>query len=42
MLRVRVTDEMLEKLDYLSKENNKSRSEVVRNLIEDEYNRQKK
>lgn len=42
MLRVRIDKEMLEKLDSICKEQKLSRSEVIRNWIEVQYQRIKK
>lgn len=42
MLRVRVDEETLNKLDKVCKVEKKSRSEVVRNGIEEQYQKQKK
>ena len=42
MLRVRMNEETLEKLDKCCEEEKKTRSEVVRECIEAEYNRLKK
>ncbi len=42
MLRVRLDRETLEKLDTVCKESNISRSEVVRNGIEGQYQKTKK
>ena len=39
MLRVRIDDEMVEKLDIASKRLNITKSDVVRNGIESEYQR---
>lgn len=37
MLRVRIDKETLEKLDYLSKNQKLTRSEIVRNCIQEKY-----
>lgn len=42
MLRTRLDNETLEKLDYSAKKFGISRSEVVRNGIENEYQKAKK
>lgn len=42
MLRTRLDNETLEKLDYSAEKFGISRSEVVRNGIEDEYQKAKK
>lgn len=42
MLRVRINDETKKKLDYSAKKFGISRSEVVRNGIENEYQKAKK
>lgn len=42
MLRVRMTEETLNKLDECCKNKNKSRSEIVRECIDNEYSRIKK
>lgn len=42
MLRVRMNKETIEQLDKCCKNENKSRSEIVRECIEDKYNRIKK
>ena len=42
MLRVRLDRETLEKLDTVCKEDNSSRSEVVRKGIEQQYQKEKK
>ena len=42
MLRTRLDDETLNKLDYSAKKFNLSRSEVVRRGIDDEYQKAKK
>lgn len=42
MLRVRVDEETLNKLDKVCEAEKKSRSEVVRNGIEEQYQKQKK
>ena len=42
MLRVRMDKEILEKLDKISNTKNKSRSETVRELIENEFEKNKK
>lgn len=41
MLRVRLDDESLEKLNYLSKKQNISKSDVVRNGINIQYENEK-
>jgi len=41
MLRVRLDSLMVEKLDIVCKETKKSRSEVVRDGIEEQYQKQK-
>lgn len=41
MLRVRMDKEMLNKLDSICARESKSRSEVVRNGIEEQYRKQK-
>lgn len=40
MLRTRIDDETLKKLDYVSEKNGISRSEVVRRGIENEYHKE--
>lgn len=42
MLRVRMTEETLKKLDECCDNENKSRSEIVRECIEEKHNRTKK
>ena len=42
MLRVRIDKEVLKKLDDISIDKNKSRSETVRELIENEFEKIKK
>ena len=42
MLRVRLDAETVDKLDTVCKEQKKSRSEVVRNSIEEQYQKTKK
>lgn len=42
MLRTRLDDETLKKLDYSAEKFNVSRSEIVRRGIEDEYQKAKK
>lgn len=42
MLRVRMEQEILDKLDICCKKENKSRSEIVRDCIEEKFNRIKK
>ncbi len=42
MLRVRVDEETLDKLDTVCEETKKSRSEIIRNGIEEQYERVKK
>ena len=42
MLRTRISEDTLEKLDYTAKTLNISRSEVVRQGIENEYQKAKK
>lgn len=42
MLRVRMDKEIVEKLDYLSKKFDSSRSEIVRKGIEEQYQKSKK
>lgn len=42
MLRTRLDEETLEKLDYSAEKFNVSRSEIVRRGIEDEYQKAKK
>ena len=42
MLRVRLDNVTVEKLDTVCKEQSKSRSEVVRNSIEEQYQKIKK
>ena len=42
MLRVRIDEETLVKLDEVCKADNKTRSEVVRNGIEEQYLKTKK
>ncbi|MDE5620333.1 MAG: ribbon-helix-helix domain-containing protein [Ruminococcus sp.] len=42
MLRVRLDNATVEKLDIVCKEQSKSRSEVVRNSIEEQYQKIKK
>ena len=42
MLRVRLDAETVDKLDTICKEQKKSRSEVVRNSIEEQYQKTKK
>lgn len=42
MLRVRLDAETVEKLDVVCKEQEKSRSEVVRDSIEEQYQKTKK
>lgn len=42
MLRVRMDDETVKKLDFITETLNKSRSEVVRNGIEEQYQKLKK
>lgn len=42
MLRVRMNKETIEQLDKCCKNENKSRSEIVRECIEEKYNRTKK
>lgn len=42
MLRVRMEEETIKKLDQCCKEEEKSRSEIVRECIEEKYNRNKK
>jgi predicted DNA-binding protein len=42
MLRVRMNSKTMEQLDLCCKNENKSRSEIVRECIEDKYNRIKK
>ncbi len=42
MLRVRVDEETLDKLDTVCEETKKSRSEIIRNGIEEQYKRVKK
>ena len=42
MLRTRLDDETLKKLDYSAEKFNASRSEIVRRGIEDEYQKAKK
>lgn len=42
MLRVRMDNETVKKLDYITEELNKSRSEIVRNGIEEQYRKLKK
>ena len=41
MLRTRLDEETLEKLDYLAEKFNVSRSEIVRRGIEDQYQKAK-
>ena len=41
MIRTRIDNEMLEKLDYVAEKQNISRSDVVRNGIETEYEKAK-
>ncbi len=42
MLRVRMDNETINKLDKCCKQEDKSRSEIVRECIEEKYNRIKK
>lgn len=42
MLRVRMTDKTLKKLDECCEKENKSRSEIVRECIDEKHNRIKK
>lgn len=42
MLRVRLDNETVKKLDAICKEQQKNRSEVVRNGIEEQYQKTKK
>ncbi len=42
MLRVRMNKETIEKLDKCCKQEEKTRSEIVRECIEEKYNRIKK
>ena len=42
MLRVRLDEETVEKLDTVCKEQKKNRSEVVRDSIEEQYQKTKK
>ena len=42
MLRVRMNDETIKKLDKCCKEEQKSRSKIVRECIEEKYSRIKK
>ncbi len=42
MLRVRVDEETLDKLDTVCDKTKKSRSEIIRNGIEEQYERVKK
>lgn len=42
MLRVRIDKETLEKLDYLSENQKLTRSEIVRNCIQEKYDEIKK
>lgn len=42
MLRIRMNDDDLEKLDFCCNAENQSRSELIRNLIFEHYNRLQK